>query len=456
MALFSKVLVGFSFSLAAFWFAESAFATLLPDPSSSSEVSEDLALSIGRSALWPVPSAGAISVSNGSIIRVGDQGHTLKITALKLGAAVVRSGSRRLEVNVISESSYRLYATLREAIRDRRGLSISVASGSLRIVGRLLRADDWLAIGNALAADSDLSASGSSQGKFVFSASLDPDVERTMQVALSARLRAAGLAHVDLRLSPDAVATVGVDPKDAHARAEKVLSPFGIRVDSNSSVLTLEPLVRVKILVAEIKKKFTRSFGVKWPSMLGGTLLPEQIFPNQSLELGLNALEESGWGRVLASPSLICRSGKEAKFTAGGEIPIKLTSLRSSEVVWKNYGISLRVKPLADTSGRMSIEIETEVSALDDTHGADGIPGILTNRMQTHFDLTKSRTIALSGLIKSDLGNRSSGLPLLSSLPILGSLFSSKDFRDDRSELMIFVTPEVVKPDDDVALEKNP
>jgi pilus assembly protein CpaC len=102
----------------------------------------------------------------------------------------------------------------------------------------------------------------------------------------------------------------------------------------------------------------------------------------------------------------------------------------------------------------MSIEIETEVSALDTAHSYEGVPSIVTNRMQTHFDLTKSRTIALSGLIKSDVGKSSSGLPGLSSLPILGPLFSSKDFRDDRSELMIFVTPEVMKPDDD-ALETN-
>ena len=140
---------------------------------------------------------------------------------------------------------------------------------------------------------------------------------------------------------------------------------------------------------------------------------------------------------------------------AGGEFPIKLTSFGSSGVTWKNYGVLLKVKPLADSTGRMSIEIETEVSALDDANKVDGIPGLLTNRMKTHFDLSTSRTIALSGLIKNDLSRQTSGLPGLSSIPILGSLFSSTDFKDNQSELVIFVTPAVSRPDDE-DLEAHP
>jgi pilus assembly protein CpaC len=447
MRIRSKSLIGICFLVFAS-VADTATAEAAESKVSAPEiVSDDLALSIGRSALWPVSSRGTISVSNGSILRVSDQGQTLKVTALKLGAAVVRSGFRTLEVNVIPESSYRLYASLHGAIQGRRGLSISAADGSLKVVGRLLRADDWFAVADAV--------SGVDAGKFTFAATLEPTVESAARKEIAARLMTAGLAHVDLRFSPDVTATVGTEPKDAHSRAEKILAPFGIRVESNSSVLALEPLVRVKILVAEIKQSFRRQFGVQWPEVLSATLLPERLFPSGSVAIGIRAIEDNGWGRVLASPNLLCRSGKEAEFMAGGEIPIKLSSLRSSNVVWKNYGVMLRVKPLADLSGRMSIAIETEVSALDDSQKVDGVPGLLTNRMQTHFDLTRSRTIALSGLIKSDLSNHSSGLPGLGSIPILGSLFSSKDFRDDRSELIIFVTPEVMKPDDD-DLEKNP
>jgi pilus assembly protein CpaC len=268
------------------------------------------------------------------------------------------------------------------------------------------------------------------------------------------RLRAVGISSADFRFTPEAVATVGKDERD---RAEKVLSPFGVRVESNTSVLALEPLVRVRILVAEIKKSFLRRYGIQWPEAVGGSLMPDLTFGLDQVGFSAQMLEQNGWGRVLASPNLLCRSGKEAEFMAGGEFPIPVSSFRSSEVVWKSYGIRLHIKPVADASGRMSIAIETEVSELDESRkSADKIPGLFTNRMQTHFDLARSRTIALSGLIKSGQSEHSSGLPGLGSIPILGPLFSSREFKKDQCELVIFVTPEVMKPDDDAALEKKP
>jgi pilus assembly protein CpaC len=140
----------------------------------------------------------------------------------------------------------------------------------------------------------------------------------------------------------------------------------------------------------------------------------------------------------------LCRSGKEAQFLAGGELPIKITAHKRQDVVWKKYGVLLKIKPVADFSGRMSIALETEVSTIDTSNTVDGLPGLLTNRIESHFDLKESRTIALSGLIKHQSGQSSQGLPGLSSVPILGSLFASREFRDDKTELVVFVTPEVV------------
>ena len=411
------------------------------------ESREDLALSIGRSALWPVPSSGAISVSNGSIVRVGDRGHAVQITGLKLGSAVVRSGFRTLQVSVIPEASYRFYSSLHAALEGRRGLTLVSDSGALAVSGRLLRAEDYFALAR--------SVPSAPAGAYSFSASIEPEVLGEVMSELNKRLRAVGLAHVDIRFTPPAVATVGVEPRDARLRAEKVLAPFGIHVESNSSVLSLEPLVRIRLVVAEIKKSFKRAFGLHWPSAIGGVIMPDLSVAFNGSPFQFDMLEDQGWGRVLASPNLLCRSGKEAEFMAGGEFPIKISSFKSSEVIWKNYGVMLRVKPLADVSGRMSIAIETEVSELDQAHTVEGVPGLFTNRMQTHFDLASTRTIALSGLIRSSQGSSTSGLPGLSSLPILGPLFGSREFKDEKSELVIFVTPEVMKADD-AALEKAP
>ena len=163
-----------------------------------------------------------------------------------------------------------------------------------------------------------------------------------------------------------------------------------------------------------------------------------------------NFLEASdGAGKVLASPNLLCRSGKEAEFFAGGEFPIKVKSFGSQDVIWKRYGVILKVKPRADAQGQMSIAIQTEVSTLDQSVAVDGVPGILANRIESHFDLRRPRTIALSGLFKHETGNSTSGLPGLARIPILGKLFGSEDWMDHKTELVIFVTPEVLPPEKD-------
>ena len=108
----------------------------------------------------------------------------------------------------------------------------------------------------------------------------------------------------------------------------------------------------------------------------------------------------------------------------------------------------LKVKPLADFSGRMSIAIETEVSTLEPAP-PDTIPGISTTRIETHFDLVKSRTIAISGLLRNDSSQSAGGLPLLGQIPILGPLFSSRNFREKKTELVVFVTPDIVKPEEE-------
>ena len=146
---------------------------------------------------------------------------------------------------------------------------------------------------------------------------------------------------------------------------------------------------------------------------------------------------------LLASPNLMCKSGKEATFFAGGEFPIKTIGEKYGTVVWKQYGINLKIKPLIDSIGQISLEIETEVSSIDKSREIDGVPAMHSHKVSSFFDLTKSQTIILSGLIKSETGTSSEGLPYLSQLPVLGRLFSSKDYLDNKTELVIFVTPKL-------------
>lgn len=399
---------------------------------------EHVALSIGRSMNWPVPPGIEVSVSNGAAIRVADKGHSLRITAKKLGLSVIRVGQSVLTVSVLPEARYSAYERLLHAVQDRRGLVVDPQGHVMAIRGRLLRFGDWLHLARR--------AEGIGQ-RYEFLAEVEPDALEGARSHFQTLLHEAHLPDLDLQLHPTPVVILPLEPADLEARVQRVLGPYGIRIERHASALTLAPLVRVRILVAEFRKSMTAALGLRWPEALRGQLLPSLKFSGEGSDFALHAFEQNGFGKILASPTILCRSGKEAHFLAGGEFPIKVASFKTNDVIWKRYGVLLRVRPQADDSGRMSIAIETEVSMIDDSQKIDGLPGLLTNRIETHFDLNSGRTIALSGLIKKEWGHARQGLPAFSSIPVLGPLFGSQDYRDNRTELVIFVTPEITRPD---------
>jgi pilus assembly protein CpaC len=315
-----------------------------------------------------------------------------------------------------------------------RGLALTLDTGKLHVSGRLLRWDDWRKIAE--------NARGFPPDSFIFSAQIDDDVLNEAKAGLRAVVRDAGMTDLEFRFTPSVSVQVSPTPADLKERTVAVLKGFGIPVRESAEAVHLAPLVRVRIVVAEVRKSAMTKIGISWQDSLGGQLLPTKAW--EPFSARLHAMEATGESKILASPTLLCRSGKEAHFLAGGEFPIKVSSLKSHELVWKKHGVVLNIKPQADLSGRMSIGIETEVSMLDTSRTIEGLPGLLTNRIETHFDLTSSRTIALSGLIKKEWGQARQGLPGLGALPILGPLFSSRDYIDSLTELVVFVTPEVV------------
>jgi pilus assembly protein CpaC len=404
-------------------------------------------LSPGRSRDWQAPATGSIVVSNGAIVKATDKGSFIRLTGIKAGATELRAGEHILQVVVVPEDRYQTYSRLDEIARDRRGFTVQTNGESVEVVGRILRWSDWEALARA---------QGSRKPGYVMKASLEDAVLERAKEVFPRLLNEAGLPAITLSYSPSPIAMIPAEPAELEERVARVLGPYGFRIEKSAATLGLEPLVRVNILVAEVRTKLMRSLGVQWPTAIEAQLLPAPQVPSDGrLVVGLNALEEKGLGKILASPTLLCRSGKSAEFLAGGEFPIKIANFKTQDVIWKKHGVLLKISPRADFSGRMSIAIETEVSMLDNAQTVDGVPGLLTNRIETHFDLTRPRTIALSGLIKKEWGDTTAGLPGLASIPILGSLFGSRDFRENRTELMIFVTPEVVPPEGGAAGEEG-
>lgn len=232
--------------------------------------------------------------------------------------------------------------------------------------------------------------------------------------------------------------------KDEIFQKRDVLQNIGIQWIESQQKLELADNIKVEIKIIEIKKEFSRTMGIKWPSEFSAQLIDGKLTTPQTFDMKLQAYEREGDMKILASPNLLCRSGKSAEFFAGGEFPIKSSGFGHSQVLWKKYGIEMKIKPVIDSIGQMSVELETTVSSIDRSKSVDSIPALHSHKLMSHFDLAESKTIALSGLIKNESGESSEGLPYLAQLPVIGSLFSSKDFLENRTELVILVTPKLM------------
>ena len=176
-----------------------------------------------------------------------------------------------------------------------------------------------------------------------------------------------------------------------------------------------------------------------------------------SLQGILNALESKGLSRTLAKPTLVAMSGERASFLAGGEFPIPVAQTGGGTsgnpaitVEFKTFGVSLGFTPTVLTDSTINMVVEPEVSEIDAsaslTLGGITIPGLRTRRVRTTLELRDGESFAIAGLLQNDTKVNISQLPILGSLPIIGSLFRSTRYQKGETELLIIVTPHLVAP----------
>lgn len=165
----------------------------------------------------------------------------------------------------------------------------------------------------------------------------------------------------------------------------------------------------------------------------------------------LDLAETQGLAATLANPNLTALSGETASFLAGGEIPIPIsTTLGQVSVEYKQYGVSLAFTPTVLADGRISMRVRPEVSQLDNgsavTLNGYTIPGISTRRAETTVELGSGQSFMIGGLLSTSSGNSISKAPFLGDLPIIGNLFKSRNYQRNETELVIIVTPYLVRP----------
>ncbi|MDE5453572.1 BON domain-containing protein [Bradyrhizobium sp. CSA112] len=276
----------------------------------------------------------------------------------------------------------------------------------------------------------------------------------------------------------------------------------------NSIAVRGRDQVMLKVTVAEVARSIIKQLGIDLTANMNyGTAVVNFNNSNPFTALGrpavaanalqtsfgsmpsvtatLRAMESAGVVRTLAEPNLTAISGESATFIAGGEFPVPagyscdpLTRVCQTQISFKKFGISLNFTPVVLAEGRISLRVMTEVSELSNDNSITltqslsnnstnslTIPSVKTRRAETTLEIPSGGAMAMAGLIADQTKQAVNGLPGLSQLPVLGTLFRSRDYVNNQTELMVLVTPYVVRavaqkdlsrPDDGFASASDP
>ncbi len=174
----------------------------------------------------------------------------------------------------------------------------------------------------------------------------------------------------------------------------------------------------------------------------------------------IDALEKKGLARRLAQPNLTTLSGEVAKFTVGGEVPIQSSTnnagVLTTQTDYRQYGVVLEFAPTVLDRGRINLRIKTEVSELDRTVTVNGNPGFISRKADTVMELRDGQSFAMAGLLQTINDRDIKQVPWLGSVPVLGALFRSTSFQKKETDLVIVVTPRLVRPSSPDEVENTP
>lgn len=245
-------------------------------------------------------------------------------------------------------------------------------------------------------------------------------------------------------------------------------------VTSNLTVRSAQEVV-LEVRVLEANRNLTHDMGVQgkvqngsfafaWGSGLIGANSPSTLLSltggsgSTSIDVQLQALEAKGVVRMLARPNLVAVSGEKASFLAGGEYPYPVPQMGSGgagatiTIEFREYGVKLDFKPVVQDNGFIRMEVSPEVSQLDFTNSLRiqgyTVPGLSSRKTSTTVDLRNGDSLAIGGLYQRDYTNDVSQVPGIANVPVLGALFRSARFQKSETELMIIVTPRLVRQSD--------
>ena len=288
--------------------------------------------------------------------------------------------------------------------------------------------------------------------------------------------------QIRVTASPDAIMLSGRVSNEAHLKQALSMAKAYAGDGEIQNLLEVGGVqqVMLEVKVSEMQKAIVNALGVNWAyigdsgiatGMIGGLMSMGQLVPGSvptltpsssatnvfsfrtgnATQVGvIEALREEGLLKLLAEPTLIALSGQEATILVGGEYPIPVPQgLGTVAIDYKEFGVIMQFTPTVLADNRISLVVQPEVSELDFTNAArvEGyvVPALTTRRASTVVELADGQSYAIAGLLKDNVRDKVSKYPFLGEIPILGNLFRSRNYQSAETELVIVVTPHLVK-----------
>lgn len=268
----------------------------------------------------------------------------------------------------------------------------------------------------------------------------------------------------------DKIEITGRIEREGYAYYRKIIGPFSdVVVDKVTSYVSKEdaakkqglysPMVQIDVEVVEVSLNKVRQLGVNWfddsntvglNATLTGSGDPfnftySSSLAAENLRVRLQALANDGDASILANPRLKVRSGEQASFVVGGEVPIVSVTANTSSVQYKNFGTQLKITPEVEGKKDISVHLNATVSTLNFANAVNGNPGIDKKEAETTLTIKDGESFALAGLIERQEGESESRIPLLGDIPLLGGLFTRSNKSVIETETLIIVTPHILK-----------
>jgi len=394
-----------------------AFAIAFSGVATAQTSSTDLSITVGKSVAIDYPSdIGRISTSNPEIVdAVAVSTREILLHAKGLGISTVivwsKSGDRAFYNITVDHNLEPIRRILKETFPDE-AIEVRSARDSVTLIGKV----STLAISERVSA---------------LVATLSRAVTNNLQVA-------------------DAPAEKQILLRVKFAEVSRAVgTQLGANLVSTGALNTIG-----SISTGQFSSPTARSIGEDSNFSLSDALNIFMFRPDLNLATTIKALQSTGVLQILAEPNLMATNGKEASFLAGGEFPVPILQGSGSQatvtVSYREFGIRVNFTPVLTAHNTLKMHVKPEVSTLDFgnavTLSGFVIPALGTRRIETDVELALGQSFVIGGLMDDRTTDSMSKVPWLSSVPVLGSFFKSKETRKNKTELIVMVTPELVTP----------